>query len=59
MMNEETRECCLFISDDVEVFGVFGAHLKFLRISDDFIFDGDGSGGIEEFDHNEDFSKFH
>ena len=45
MMNEETREFCLFISDDVEVFGVFGAHRKFLRIRDDFIFDGDGSGG--------------
>ena len=58
MMNEETGEFCLFISDDVEVFGVFGAHRKFLRIDDDFIFDGDGNSGVEEFDRNEIFFMF-
>ena len=59
MMNEETRNFCLFICDDVEVFGVFGTHRKFLRIGDDFIFFGDGSGGVEKFDRNKDFSMFH
>ena len=59
MMNEETGEFCLFISDDVEVFGVFGANRKFFRVGDDFIFDGDGSSGIEGFDRNEDFYMFH
>ena len=58
-MDEETRKFCLFISDDVEIFGVFGAHRKFLKSDDDFINDGDGSGGVEEFDRNEDFSMFH
>ena len=58
MMNEETGEF-FYISDDVEVFGVFGAHRKFLRIGDDFIFVVDGSGGVDEFDSNEDFSMFY
>ena len=35
-MDEETRKFCLFISIDVEVFGVFGSHRKFLRVGDDF-----------------------
>ena len=59
MMNEETGEFCFCISDDVEVFDTFGAHRKFFRIGDDFIFDGDESGGVEEFDRNEDVSMFH
>ena len=43
----------------VKVFGVFGAHQKILRICDNFIYDGDGSGGVEEFDRNQDFSMFY
>ena len=41
MVDEETRKFCLFISDDVELFGVFGANRKLLRVGDDFIFDDD------------------
>ena len=59
MVDEETRKFCLFISDDVELFGVFGAHRKFLRSGDDFIIDGDGSGEVDEFDRNEGFSMFY
>ena len=56
---EETRNFVLFIVDDVEVFGVFSSHRKFLRVCDDFVFDGDRGGRVEEFDGDGKNSMFH
>ena len=47
MIDEETREFCFFIGDDNEIFSIFGSHWEFLRVCDDFVFDGDGGGWIE------------
>ena len=41
MVDEETRKFCLFISNDVKVFDVFGSYRKFLGVGDDFVFDSD------------------
>ena len=59
MVDEETRKFCLLIRDDIKVFGILCSHRKFFGVGDDFVFDGDWCGGVEEFKRNEDFSVFY
>ena len=59
MVEEETRKFCLLIRDDIKVLGIICPHRKFLGVGDDFVFDGDWRGEVEDFNHNEDVSVFH
>ena len=59
MVDEETGEFGFFIGDYVEEFYVFSSNWKFWWVCDDFVFDGDRDGWIEEFDGDEYFSFFH
>ena len=59
MVYEETRKFWFLIRDDIKVFGIFCSHRKFFRVSDDFVFDGDWRGGVDEFNRDEDLSVFY
>ena len=50
---------CFFICDDDEGFGIYGSHWEFLWVCDNFIFDSDRGGWIEEFDGDENLSIFY
>ena len=50
MMYEKAGKFSIFVGDNVECFSICSPRREFYRIGDNFIFNGDEGGRVEQFD---------